>query len=141
MLRGLRKLEQGRSQLVETHVMNVRLVIVSAVATLAFISLPARSFGGDQSDKYPDPIKTEQEAGRLPIGTRVAFQCRSCKTLIDTTVDQTKTFLSWYDERQTHKCPNCRGTIAYKGSNTAGSRYLTIAHIVAPAQSTCVPNM
>ena len=83
--------------------------VAAAIGVSALISTTDISLGDNPPDQYPIRVKTAQEAERLPIGTRVAVECRTCKTLIDTTVDPRKAFLSWYDAGQTHKCPNCGG--------------------------------
>src|SRR6516225_2059214 len=69
-----------------------RPFLAGAVGTLALFSITAASFGDDVTAKYPVPVKTMQEAGRLPIRTRLAVECRPCKTLIDTTVGPGKAF-------------------------------------------------
>jgi hypothetical protein len=44
-----------------------RPFLAGAVGTLALFSITAASFGDDVTAKYPVPVKTMQEAGRLPI--------------------------------------------------------------------------
>ncbi len=83
-------------------------------AAIAFISLPARSFSGEPSGKYPDRIRTRLEAGRLPIGTKVVVECAPCKTLIESAVDPGRTHLAWFDAAGTHKCPNCGGKLTWQ---------------------------
>jgi hypothetical protein len=103
--------------------MILRPFIAAAIGTLALFSITAISIGDDVTDKYPVLVKTAQEAGRLPIGTRIAIECKPCKTLIDTTVDPRKAFLSWYDAGQTHHCPNCAGKLVFMTAYATGSRF------------------
>ena len=103
--------------------MKLKAFLAAAIGTLAPFSITATSFGDDLPAKYPVRVKTAQEAGRLPIGTRIAVQCRPCKTLIDTTADPRKAFLSWYDAGQTHQCPNCAGKLVFESSYATGSRF------------------
>jgi hypothetical protein len=103
--------------------MNAKLVIAAGAAALAFALLSARSFGNDPLDKYPVRIKTKQEAAQLPLGMHVALVCKSCKTILDMTTDRGKTYLSWYDSRLTHDCPNCSGKLTWKNTGNASSAY------------------
>jgi len=77
--------------------MKLKPLIAAAIGISALISITDISFGGEPSDKYPFRVRTAQEAERLPIGTRIAVECRACKTLIDTMADPRKSFRSWYD--------------------------------------------
>jgi hypothetical protein len=112
--------------------------IAATIGTLALISIADTSFGDDLSAKYPVRIKTAQEAARLPIGTRIAVECKPYKTLIDTTVDPGKTFPSWFEAGQTHQCPNCAGKLAFESSYATGSRYThSCAHCGARSAYVC----
>jgi hypothetical protein len=118
--------------------MKLNPFIAAAIGVSALISITVISLGEDPPDKYPVRVKTAQEAERLPIGTRVAVECTTCKTLIDTMADSKKAFLSWYDAGQTHKCPNCDGKLTFKSSNATGSRYThTCTHCGARSAFVC----
>jgi hypothetical protein len=55
------------------------------------------------------PVKSREEAERLPLGSQVTLACATCKTMWNTEVDKKKGFLAWFEPKTKHECPGCGG--------------------------------
>ena len=55
------------------------------------------------------PVKSREEAERLPLGSQVTLACATCKTVWNTEVDKKKGFLAWFEPKTKHECFGCGG--------------------------------
>ena len=55
------------------------------------------------------PVKSREEAERLPVGSKVTLACATCKTVWNTEVGKKKGFLAWFEPKTKHLCPGCGG--------------------------------
>jgi hypothetical protein len=63
---------------------------------------------------YPERIRSEQEAKKLPPKARVAFACKTCKTVSFLSSVEVGSFLAWLTAFDTHDCPGCGGNVVLK---------------------------
>jgi len=85
------------------------LTILLATGLLTSVSL-----AGSGPQDYPVKIKNRAQAEKLSEGTKVAFACESCRTFQPSVIDKKKSFLSFFNENDTHGCPNCGGQVTVK---------------------------
>jgi flavoprotein len=92
-------------------------LLITAVL-LGFTSLSEAGAGKNWPVDFNLPVKSKEEAVKLPAKSKIALVCKDCKTVVaNCSVDEKpKSFLSWFKEDQTHGCDGCKGTIKYVGS-------------------------
>ena len=79
---------------------------------------------------YPTRVTSKVQAGKLEKGTKMAFACKSCKTVKP--IAEKKTFLSWFAPEEKHDCPGCGGKVTVKhfsAGNGGNATYEEYTHV------------
>jgi hypothetical protein len=71
---------------------------------LVFVMFSSVSFAGADPQEYPVKIKNKAQAEKLSEGTKVACVCKTPKTFQPSTADRKKSFLSFFNQNDTHGC-------------------------------------
>jgi hypothetical protein len=89
------------------------------------------------------PVKSREEAERLPVGSRVTLACATCKTVWTTEVDKKNGFLAWFEPETKHLCPGCGGymtVIGNPGHGLYGRYYTHTCSICGANSAACYSN-
>src|SRR5438309_627417 len=71
-----------------------------AMAFILAVASTGLAAGSNQAVGHP--VKSRQEAERLPVGSKVTLACATCKTVWNTEVDKKKGFLAWFEPKTKH---------------------------------------
>ena len=82
---------------------------IAAVAIASILAAASNGLAAGTNQETGRPVKSHQEAERLPVGSRVTLACATCKTVWNTEVDRKKGFLAWFEPKTKHECPGCGG--------------------------------
>jgi len=115
-------------------------IAMASIFAVASTGLPA---GINQAVGHP--VKSREEAERLPLGSQVTLACATCKTMWNTEVDKKKGFLAWFEPKTKHECPGCGGymtvfTIGNPGHAHYGRYYTHTCSICGANSAACYSN-
>jgi len=82
---------------------------VAGVAIASIIASNGLAAGTNQAVGHP--VKSRQEAERIPLGSKVTLACATCKTVWNTEIGKKKGFLAWFEPKTKHECPGCGGYV------------------------------
>ena len=114
-----------------------------AIVASFLVGSTSLASGTDQSGSKP--VRTGEEAKRLPVGSQVTLACAKCKTAWTTQVGQNRSFLAWFEPKTKHECPGCGGhmtvyTIGNPGHGLYAKSYTHTCSICGANSAACSSN-
>ena len=65
----------------------------------SILAVPSTGLAAGINQAVGHPVKSREEAERLPLGSQVTLACATCKTMWNTEVDKKKGFLAWFEPK------------------------------------------
>jgi len=113
---------------------------VVGIATASIFAVASTGLAAGIPEAVGHPVKSREEAERLPVGSKVTLACATCKTVWNTEVGKKKGFLAWFEPKTKHLCPGCGGYTTMFSYRHYSSYYTHTCSICGANSAACYSN-